>query len=212
MKYKDFIKPGNKVLYVPYSANWWEAYWNEEKLQVVTIGEYLPYDTNGDYDPKPDDYEGYHMVEVEEPLADPQIKLARLFAIEQKQDEVLYEGSVYQTYGYATGSGDSDYDCDTAYCILHDGDELKVVLEDDVCSARSIEELDHDELVRLWGDIRRGSIYTDDYRNTVDVPDGVAMAAYEGFYEELYAEYGEQADEHDTAEEFASYFDCVLAA
>jgi hypothetical protein len=62
----------------------------------------------------------------------------------------------------------------------------------------------------LWGDIRRGSMFTDDYRNTVDVPDDVAMQAWEDFYNEQYEEYGEDgADEHDTAEEFADYCDAI---
>ena len=120
-------------------------------------------------------------------------------------------------YGYAKGCSDTEMDMDeddpSCYCILKDGDALTVVEEDDVCSPRSIEELDHDELMRLWGDIRRGSMYTDDYRNTVDVPDAVAMAAWEDFYNELYEEYGEQeADEHDTAKEFADWYHYQLAA
>lgn len=211
MDYKDYIKAGNKVLYVPYFDSMWDAYWNDVKPMVVTIGQYRPYDTDGSMpDPKPEEYDGYHQVEVEENLPDCQLKLARLFPIEQKEDKVLYEGKVYEVYGYSTGSGECDYDEDTDYCILKDGDELKVVEEDDVCSPRSIEELSHDELMTLWGDIRRGSMYTDDYRNTVDVPDDAAMQAWEDFYNELYEEYGEaHADEHDTAEEFADYCDAI---
>lgn len=215
MDYKEFIKPGNKVLYVPYNENWWDAYWSKVKPMVVTIGEYPPYDTDGSMpDPRPEEYEGYHMVEVEErSLEDPQVKLARLFPIEVKRDEVIYEGKVYETYGYATGSGEIDDDCDTPYCILKDGNELKVVEEDDVCSVRYIEDLDEDELKQLWRDIRRGSMYTDDYRNSLDVPDGVAMGAWEDFYNDLCDQYGEDgADEHDTAEAFAEYYYCTIAA
>jgi len=213
MEYKDYIKAGNKVLYVPYNKNWWIAEWNEVKPMVVTIGEYRPYYTDGTHDPMPDEYEGCCLVEVEERLEDPQLRLDRLFPIEQKEDRVLYEGKVYDVYGYATGSGDCDYDEDTDYCILKDGDELKVVEEDDVCSPRTIDELSHDELMTLWGDIRRGSMFYDDYRNTVDVPDGEAMQAWEDFYNELYEEYGEEhADEHDTAQEFADWYYGQLVA
>lgn len=212
MDYKDYIKAGNKVLYVPYNENWWIAYWAEVKPMVVTIGEYRPYYTDGTPDPKPDEYEGCCLVEVEEPLEECQLRLDRLFPIEQKDGEVLYEGKVYDVYGYATGSGDCDYDNDTTYCILKDGDELRVVEEDDVHSPRTIEELSHDELMRLHGDICRGSMYYDDYRNTVDVPDGVAMQAWEDFYNELYEEYGEAAEEHDTAQEFADCYYGQLAA
>lgn len=214
MDYKDFIKPGKKVLYVPYFDSMWDAYWDDVKPQVVTIGQYRPYDTDGSMpDPRPEEYDGYHQVEVEEPLEECQLKLARLFPIEQKQDEVLYEGKVYEVYGYATGSGETDYDEDTPYCILKDGDVLRVVEEDDVCSPRSIEDLSEDELKQLWRDIRRGSMYYDDYRNTVDVPDAVAMDAWEDFHNSLYDEYGEGgADEHDTAEKFAEYYCCMIAA
>lgn len=213
MDYKDYIKAGNKVLYVPYNGNWWDAYWAEVKPMVVTIGEYRPYYTDGTPDPTPDEYEGCCLVEVEEPLEECQLRLDRLFPIEQKEDSVLYEGKVYDVYGYATGSGDCDYDNGTPYCILKDGDELRVVEEDDVHSPRTIDELSHDELMKLWGDICRGSMFTDDYRNTVDVPDGVAMQAWEDFYNELYEEYGEDgADEHDTAQEFADCYYGQLAA
>jgi len=213
MEYKDYIKAGNKLLYVPYNKNWWIAEWNEVKPMVVTIGEYRPYYTDGTHDPMPDEYEGCCLVEVEERLEDPQLRLDRMFPIEQKEDRVLYEGKVYDVYGYATGSGDCDYDEDTDYCILKDGDELKVVEEDDVCSPRTIDELSHDELMTLWGDIRRGSMFYDDYRNTVDVPDGEAMQAWEDFYNELYEEYGEEhADEHDTAQEFADWYYGQLVA
>lgn len=213
MDYKDYIKAGNKVLYVPYFDSMWDAYWNEVKPMVVTIGEYRPYYTDGTPDPKPDEYDGCCLVEVEECLEEKQLRLDRLFPIEQKEDSVLYEGKVYDVYGYATGSGDCDYDDDTDYCILKDGDELRVVEEDDVCSPRTIDELSHDELMTLWGDICRGSMYYDDYRNTVDVPDGEAMQAWEDFYNELYDEYGEaHAEEHDTALEFADWYYGLLAA
>jgi len=213
MDYNDYIKAGNKVLYVPYNENWWAAEWNEVKPMVVTIGEYRPYYTDGTPDPMPDEYEGCCLVEVEERLEDPQLRLDRLFPIEQKEDRVLYEGKVYDVYGYATGNGDCDYDEDTDYCILKDGDELRVVEECDVHSPRTIDELSHDELMTLWGDICRGSMYYDDYRNTVDVPDGEAMQAWEDFYNELYEEYGEEhADEHDTPMEFADWYYGQLAA
>jgi DNA polymerase-3 subunit beta len=66
MDYKDYIKAGNKVLYVPYFDSMWDAYWNEVKPMVVTIGEYRPYYTDGTPDPKPDEYEGCCLVEVED--------------------------------------------------------------------------------------------------------------------------------------------------
>ena len=56
-------------------------------------------------------------------------------------------------------------------------------------------------------------VYTDDYRNTVDVPDTVAEDGYEEFWHYLVVEYGEDnAEEHDTAKEFADYYHEQLAA
>lgn len=219
MEYKDYIKAGNKVLHVPYIDDWTWYDQLDARAEVVTIGEYRPYYTDGEMaDPRPEGYEGCCRVECDGTKYDCQIRLDRLFPIEQKTDEVLYEGKVREVYGYAKGCGmydpwlrdEDDADC---YCILKDGDGLQVVSEDDVCSPRTIEDLSHDELQQLWRDICRGSIYTDDYRNTLDVPDEDAMAACEDFYDELRDEYGEDhADEHDTAEEFADWYYCQLAA
>ena len=215
MEYKDYIKAGNKVLHVPYEHSWWCGY----KPEVVTIGEYRPYYTDGEMaDPSPDEYEGCCQVEVCDTRYDErQIRLDRLFPIEQKEDKVLYDGKVYEVYGYAQGCSVfecyADEDDMTAYCILKEGDELRVVDEDDVCSPRTIEDLSHDELMTLWGDIVRGSNYTDDYRNSVDVPDDEACDIYEDFWCYLVDEYGEDnAAGHDTAKEFADYFHCQLAA
>ena len=127
---------------------------------------------------------------------------------------MLYEGKVHEVYGYVQGvRAYRDDEEETNYCILKDGDGLTVVDEDDVHSPVSIDELDCDGLEQLWRDIRRGSMYTDDYRNTLDVPDAEAMAAWESFYHELCEEYGEfGADEHDTAKEFAEWYHCQLVA
>ena len=219
MEYKEYIKAGNKVLHVPYIDDWTWYDQMDARAEVVTIGEYRPYYTDGEMsDPTPDEYEGCCRVECDGTKYDCQIRLDRLFPIEQKEDMMLYEGKCYLVYGYAKGCGMYDLwlrDEDDAhsYCFLKDGDGLKVVDEDDVCTPRVIKDLSHDELERLWGDICRGSIYTDDYRNTVDVPDTLAEDAYEEFWRYLVDEYGEdKAEENDTAKEFADYYYGQLAA
>ena len=213
MEYKDYIKAGEKVLHVPYIGDWSWYDQVDARAEVVTIGEYRPYYTDGEMaDPTPEEYEGCCRVECDGTKYDCQIRLDRLFPIEVKEgDTVLYQGKVREVYGYARGCGMydrwlTDEDDAETYCILKDGEGLTVVEEDDVCSPRSISDLSQAELERLWCDIGRGSIYTDDYRNTLDVPDEDAMAAWEDFYDELREEYGEDgADAHDTPGEFAEW-------
>ena len=76
-------------------------------------------------------------------------------------------------------------------------------IEPDIAPA----SLTHDELVTLWGEIIRGSMYYSDYQNSLGVFQNTAMDYYEGFWEYLKDEYGseEEAEKHDTAEEFAYY-------
>lgn len=213
MDFKDYIKAGNKVLHVPYEWSCLQSL----RPEVVTIGEYKPYYTDGEMaDPTPDEYEGCCFVEVTDTHYDEShIQLDRLFPIEPKQESVLYNGKVCQTYGYANGCDVceqyADEDHLTDYCILKKGEELVVVYDDDVCTPRAIEDLTKEELERLHGDIIRGSIYTSDYRNSLDVPDEVAMDGYERFWLYLREKYGENAaDEHDSAKEFAECYQSLL--
>lgn len=77
---------------------------------------------------------------------------------------------------------------------------------DDVEPDRDIETLSREELVKLWGEICKGSIYLSDYRNSLGVFEYVASDCYDSFFEYLSGEYGEkEAEEKDTAENFADY-------
>lgn len=82
---------------------------------------------------------------------------------------------------------------------------------DDVEPDRNITDLSRKELVKLWGQIRRGSGYYVDYRNSLGVFENTAMACYEGFWAYLVDEYGEErAEIEDTAENFADYVDYYM--
>lgn len=71
---------------------------------------------------------------------------------------------------------------------------------------RDIETLSREELVKMWGEFRRGSMYFHHYANTLGVFEEVAMEWYEGFWGYLAEEHGEEAaDVEDTAENFADY-------
>jgi hypothetical protein len=67
--------------------------------------------------------------------------------------------------------------------------------------------LSHEELIRLYNEIVRGSLYYSDYQNTMGVFQETAYDFYEGFWEQLKDEYGSEAEaeKHDTAEAFADY-------
>lgn len=85
--------------------------------------------------------------------------------------------------------------------------KLIVTTLDKVEPNRDPSELTFDELENLWKEIRRGSIYTSDYRNFQGVYEGIACDCYEGFWASLVDEYKEEteAEKHDTPEEFADY-------
>lgn len=75
-------------------------------------------------------------------------------------------------------------------------------IEEDVDPAM----LSFDDCKKLWREIRKGSMFTCDYRNSLGVFEKTALDYYEGFLEYLVVEYGEEkANKKDTAEEFAYY-------
>lgn len=78
---------------------------------------------------------------------------------------------------------------------------------DEVEPDRDICSLSKEELVKLWGEMCKGSIYTSDYRNSQGVFEEVAMGCYDSFLAYIRDEYGTDVsiEEHDTAEEFAYY-------
>ena len=77
---------------------------------------------------------------------------------------------------------------------------------EDVEPDRDVETLSREELVKLWGEMCKGSMYYSDYRNSLGVFENSAMEWYEGFWMYLASEFGEkEAEEKDTAENFADY-------
>lgn len=89
-----------------------------------------------------------------------------------------------------------------------DGRTFQASMED-VEPDRDIETLSREELVKLWGEMCKGSVYYDDYQNSVGVFERVAHDWYESFWSYLSGEYGEKAaEEKDIAENFADYVLC----
>ena len=80
---------------------------------------------------------------------------------------------------------------------------------DEVEPDRDIETLSREELIKLFGQICRGSIYLSDYNNSLGVFNAVVFDWYEGFWNHLIGVFGEkEAERQDTAENFAEYVLC----
>lgn len=194
--YKSFIKAGEKVIHIPtemFSDNW---YYDAE---VVTIGKYRPYYTDGTPDPKPDEYDESCYVEIEgyTSWGESQISLGSLHEIFKEEKNVLYAGENVKLYGY---------DADKLYAVIIVEENYKVVDADDVQEIRSIYDLNQEELIELRQEICGGSIYTSDYINSLGIEADVACDFYDEFWRYLCEEYGEEnAEEHDTPQEFAYY-------
>lgn len=78
---------------------------------------------------------------------------------------------------------------------------------DDVERDRDITTLSREELVKLRKEIVGGSIYTNDYRNSLGVFEDTVCDYYDAFWQYLcsYADDEETAEEMDTPENFAEY-------
>lgn len=78
---------------------------------------------------------------------------------------------------------------------------------------RKITDLTRDELIKLYDQVCRFSIYYCDYKNIFGVFQNVVLDCFEGYLEHLVSEYGEkQAEKEDTAEAFADYVEGYLEA
>lgn len=195
MKYKEFIKPGNKVVYLP--ENYISGWFNETLPQVVTIGEFRPYYTDGTPDPTPDEYDETCYVEIEEDInGDSQIPLRKLYPIIPEKDEryVIVDGKSCRMIGFV--------DCDDEdYSVVDFEEEERVVDITEWQEMRSISDLSFDELIGLRKEICIGSIYLADYKNSYGIDENECCGEAEAF-----AEYIDWDDELATPENFAHYF------
>lgn len=174
MDYKDFIKPGNKVIFYPMSFEWDNNF--DVDPQVVTIGEYRPYYTDGSPDPTPEQYCEWCRVEIVEDIhGESQIRLEDLFPIEPCDKDVVYNGNEYKQIG-------KNDELEIAVLWLND-DEWELARYDHIQERRFIHQLDSEELCRLFNQVGVGSMFTSDYMNDLGIPETEAMAAIEEFCE-----------------------------
>jgi len=108
---------------------------------------------------------------------------------------------------YGRFTNDFRYESYVSVNLKDEGGKIFTTTLDNIEPDIAPASLTHDELVTLWGEIVRGSMYYSDYRNSLGVFENTALDYYEGFWESLVDEYGSEAEaeKHDTAEEFAYY-------
>lgn len=203
MEYKDYIKSGMKVAFIPQCYGPFYGWKVNVDPKVVTIGEYKPYYTDGTPDPKPEEYDYSCYVEIEEDVAgETQIQLDELFAIipEEKETLVVYDTNVCKLIGKVDSAIDN-------YCVIDNDGDWIIVDKDDIQVMRTIDDLSYDELKQLWTEIRPGSIYLSDYTNTLGVSAEDAEVACETYGEETGWSYDDDWDgKYNDPEKFAEYY------
>lgn len=202
MDYKDFIKPGEKVIFVPEEYEDYKFWLCQTGPEVVTIGSYRPYYTDGSPDPKPEDYMPWCCVEIESETkcGETQPRLYSLLPIVKEEKTVVYDGKDYETYGYSGEIEDENIE-EKRFVVLKTDDGFMVVPFEDVEEVHTIDELTYEQLVQLRGQICVGSVYLADYKNTFGVTMDEVCSVADSY--DVYL--GEDADVKDTPEEFASY-------
>lgn len=208
MRYKDYIKPGSKCIYVPsnhpfatdneqFTDEYDELFGNA--LKVVEIGECSPYHTNGLPDPTPEEYDSMCLVEVYCEQDGPiQAYFAQLLPIvsEDKDSTCIYENESCPIIGY---DPNKDY-----YVIEHEGYAI-VRVSSQIQEERFIEDLTFDELKELRGQICIGSIYYSDYNNSFGILPKQVLNYADAYLEELYQIFNEDDSKYDTPEAFANF-------
>lgn len=180
--------------------NYWNWYDNEP--HVVTLAGYRPYYTDGTPDPENDEVNEYCYIETNEYVCDEcQLSLNYLFELEEAEEkEVLYDGRMYEVRGKYINDEEEE-----KYVIIDKNTEYLFVDKDDIQDRKDVNLLDEEGYKTLFKEIRRGSIYLSDYKNSVGCTCDDACNFYESYYEWLQEEFGEDSDEHDNLESWLKY-------
>ena len=113
---------------------------------------------------------------------------------------MLYDSEMYEVRG-------KYYDClgYEKYVLIDKNTEYLFVDNDDIHERHDIDSLDEEGYKTLFNEIRRGSCYLSDYRNSVGCTCDDVYSFCDGYYEWLYDEFGEDSDEHDNLESWLKY-------
>ena len=195
-----FNAEGKACVYDNYSSSDWDWYW--DKPQIVTLSGYRPYYTDGTPDPKNNEVNEWCYIETNEYVRDEcQLSLNYLFELEEAEEkEVLYDGRMYEVRGkYINNEGDEKY------VLIDKNAEYLFVDKDDIQERNDVDSLDEEGYKTLFNEIKRGSCYLSDYRNSVGCTCEDACNFCENYYEWLQEEYVDGADEHDNIESWLTY-------
>lgn len=178
---------------------YWYDFYEDIVPQVVTLSGYRPYYTDGTPDPTNDEVNELCWIECDID----QLCLNDLFPIiPSDKEEVLYNGVVVKVlHKYINRYGESKYMLDVK---RFNGTNITID-EDDIEECRSIDELNEDDMRKLFSQITRGSINYCDYHNTLGVPCSEAMDFCDGYYEWLNSQYENRADDMDNINSFLQY-------
>lgn len=177
-------------------------YWYLHKPKVVTLAGYRPYYTDGTPDPKNDEVNESCYIEAEEAVfGEFQLSLNYLFELEEADEkEVLYDSKMYEVRGKYINDEEEE-----RYVLIDRNKEYLFVDKDEIQKRHYIHSLDEEGYKTLFNEIIRGSIYLDDYKNSVGCTCDDACNFCENYYEWLQEEYVDDADEHDTIESWLKY-------
>ena len=176
--------------------------WYYNKPKVVTLAGYRPYYTDGTPDPKNDEVNEWCYIEVEEAFfGEFQLSLNYLFELEEAEEkEVLYDGEKYEVRGKYINDEEEE-----KYVLIDKNTEYFFVDKDEVQERHYVDSLNEEGYKTLFKEIKRGSIYLSDYKNSVCCTCEDVCDFCENYYEWLQEEYGDDADEHDNLESWLTY-------
>ena len=194
------VAEGKECVYDNCSSSDWDWYLN--KPQVVTLAGYRPYYTDGTPDPKNEEVNEWCYIETNEYVRDEcQLPLNYLFELEEAEEkEVMYDCMMYDVRGkYINDEGDEKY------VLIDKNTEYLFVDKDDIQERHDVNLLDEEGYKTLFNEIRRGSFYLGDYKNSVGCTCTDVCSFCDGYYECLYDEFGEEYFEHDNLESWLKY-------
>lgn len=194
------VAKGKECVYDNPNSGYWD--WRYDKPQVTTLAGYHPYYTDGTPDPENDEVNELCYIEVEEDTCgECQLSLNYLFELKEAEEkEVLYDGKMYEVRGKYIND-----EYDEKYVLIDRNTEYLFVDSVDIQERNDVDLLDEEGYKTLFNEIRRGSIFLDDYKNSVGCTCDDVYSFCDGYYEWLYDEFGEDSDEHDNLESWLKY-------
>ena len=118
---------------------------------------------------------------------------------------------------YGKFTNDFYYEDDVTVKLKNEEGKIFYAKISEIEPDRPIDDLSDNEFKKLWKEIRRHSMYYEDFRNSLGVFENVVMDYYEGFSESLFydakdknpeideEEIWEMVEKRDNVEEFADY-------